>query len=129
MKKIILAVCIVIILIISVINRQMISSSIENIVYQSPCAVPRTYSIGSIDPRFKISKATFLAVTEQAASLWRNADGKSLFVYDPDAKLTINLVYDERQYLNNQVNDLNDQVETQKNTLKPEIADYERRAA
>jgi hypothetical protein len=129
MKKIIGIVIIVALLFFGILNRTALAASVENVVYQSPCATPRTYSIGSIDKRFNISKETFLADTKEAGDLWKNSDGESLFVYDPTSKLTINLIFDDRQYLNNQVTDLNNRVDVQKNSLKPEIADYEQQAA
>jgi hypothetical protein len=129
MKKIIIIVVLILALFIGYQNRTAIASGVEGVLFKSPCETPRTYSIGSIDPRFNISEEDFLSATQEAGNLWRNSDGEALFTYDPESKLTISLVYDERQYLNSQIENLNDQVEQQKGELKPEIADYERRAA
>lgn len=124
MKRLLTVIIIVVVLFLGFQNR----SALANLVYNSPCDTPKRYSIGAIDPRFNISQEEFLSATQEAANIWKNAEGKTLFVYDPEAKLKISLEYDERQYLNNQVDDLNTEIEEQKNTLKPEIADYERRA-
>lgn len=55
------------------------------------------YRIGEIDPRFNLSRENAEALAHQAADIWHLGAMKSLFVYDPNAQLTINLIYDERQ--------------------------------
>jgi len=129
MKKLAWIVCVIILLFLGFQNRTAIATTAENIFYQSPCQSPRSFTIGSVDQRFNISKEQFLSVAQEAGSIWKNADGQALFVYDPTSKLPISLIYDERQSLNNKVDALNNQVQQQKNTLKPEIAQYEQRAA
>lgn len=129
MKKLIGIILLIALLFLGYQNRTAFASSVEGIFYKSPCETPRTYTIGEIDPRFNISKEDFLSATQEAASMWKNAEGETLFVYDPESKLPISLIYDERQYLNTQIENLNNQVEQQKDELKPEIADYEQRAA
>ena len=65
-----------------------------------PCKQPIEYKIGTLDARFGVSEADFEKDITQAAGLWSQAEGKLLFVYDPNNKssdLTINLVYDTRQ--------------------------------
>lgn len=66
-------------------------------LFPAPCAKPITYSIGDLDPRFKLSKEAFLKDIERAEKVWEDAVAKPLFVYDPTSKFTINLTYDERQ--------------------------------
>jgi peptidoglycan hydrolase CwlO-like protein len=129
MKKLIGIALVLVIAVFGFLNRSAIASTAERTIYKSPCEAPRTYSIGTIDPRFNISKEDFLSATQEAGNMWKNSKGEPLFVYDPESKLTISLIYDERQYLNNQIDDLNSEVEQQKEELKPEIADYERRAS
>lgn len=63
----------------------------------SLCTTPMSYTIGTFDPRFNISKEKFLGIAREAAQMWEDAAGTSLFTYDPQGKLKINLVYDERQ--------------------------------
>ena len=55
------------------------------------------YSIGQVDPRFSLSKQQVQYVAQQAANIWDVGTGQSFFVYDPNAQLTINLIYDDRQ--------------------------------
>lgn len=62
-----------------------------------PCKQPITYSIGSFDTRFDISKEQFLKVLAKAEGIWEEPITRELFVYDPNGKLKINLVYDYRQ--------------------------------
>lgn len=63
----------------------------------SICDKPVRYKIGSIDPNFKINESEFLNKIQEASDLWKDAYGKTLFVYDTNSDLEINLIYDERQ--------------------------------
>jgi len=64
----------------------------------SPCSSPITYSIGSIDPRFGISKATLTTDLSEAEAIWEKPSGKNLFQYEAaGGDVTVNLVYDSRQ--------------------------------
>lgn len=63
-----------------------------------PCARPITYSIGTFDTRFGISRTNFLNAIAQAEQIWETPIHKDLFAYATDtASLKINLVYDQRQ--------------------------------
>jgi len=63
-----------------------------------PCASPVTYSIGSIDPKFGISKSTLVTDLQDAEGVWETASGKDLLQYEPTGgTVTVNLVYDSRQ--------------------------------
>lgn len=55
------------------------------------------YKIGQIDPRFNINAEKVQQLTQQAAEIWHTGTTQNLFVYDPNAQLSINLIYDERQ--------------------------------
>lgn len=64
----------------------------------APCSRPETYSLGSFDDRFHISRTDFLAAAGEAENIWEKAAGRDLFT--PVAEggvLTLNLVYDYRQ--------------------------------
>jgi len=64
----------------------------------SPCTSPVTYSIGSIDPRFNLSRDSFADDIAQAGIIWEVPEKKTLFQYLPaGGDVTINLVYDDRQ--------------------------------
>jgi hypothetical protein len=62
-----------------------------------PCATPITYSIGAVDPRFNTSTAALGRTASSAVAIWNSTAGKTLFRYDADAPLKLNLVYDERE--------------------------------
>ncbi|MBJ9986725.1 matrixin family metalloprotease [Acinetobacter sp. S40] len=55
------------------------------------------YRIGQVDPRFGLSEQQIIVLSQQASYIWQNGTGKSLFIYDPNAQLRINFIYDERQ--------------------------------
>lgn len=55
------------------------------------------FKIGTVDPRFNLSHQQLIQLSEEAIQIWQNGSGKSLLVYDPNAKLSINLVFDQRQ--------------------------------
>lgn len=63
----------------------------------APCAMPVAYRLGQIDERFGVTRPEVLEALRQAEALWERALGRELFVHDPAAQLTVNLVYDERQ--------------------------------
>lgn len=72
-----------------------------------PSDIRVRYAIGRIDPEFNVSFSEVLLLSEQAAHIWEQGVGKPLFVYDPQAKLKINLIYDERQQKSQYVRDMN----------------------
>lgn len=64
-----------------------------------PCATPIPYTIGTIDPRFKVSEQDVLSHLSEAAAIWNTAAGKTVLVYDPTNAhaMPVNFVYDTRQ--------------------------------
>lgn len=75
-----------------------------------PCDTPITYKIGTVDPRFGVATDTFETDIAQAASIWDRSINKTLFVYDPNGVLTVNLVYDSRQQITQQEQVLNSNI-------------------
>lgn len=128
MKKIILLLVFVILVIVGFFNRTTLTKTTYNLLYQSSCAAPKTFRIGSVDSRFNITKDELVQDAEEAGSAWKY-QGLVLMKYDPDSQMPINMVYDQRQYLDTQINNLNNQVSQQKNSLKPQIADYQQKVA
>ncbi|MBV9159948.1 MAG: matrixin family metalloprotease [Candidatus Kaiserbacteria bacterium] len=64
----------------------------------APCSRPVTYSLGAIDPRFKISTSSAEAAIASATSIWDKVSGKTLFAYVPrGGEVTVDFVYDDRQ--------------------------------
>lgn len=70
-------------------------SQFENILL--PCQQPITYSIGTFDARFGISKDNFSKAIVEAEQIWEKSAGKQLFVSVAGGSMKINLIYDYRQ--------------------------------
>jgi len=66
-----------------------------------PASCQAKYRIGTLDPRFGITREEFRHAIEDASSAW--AIDQKLFAYDPKGKLRINLVYDTRQKITQHV--------------------------
>ena len=68
-----------------------------------PCTVPIEFSIGTFDARFGLSQADFIDDVEQAGQVWTKAEGSKLFSYNSKGTLKINLIYDKRQQVTNEL--------------------------
>lgn len=55
------------------------------------------YRIAAIDPRFNLTESELKRISQQATDIWKQGLGQDFFVYDPDARLSIHLIYDQRQ--------------------------------
>ena len=64
---------------------------------QAVCPAPLAYSIGEIDESFDLSFDDARLALSDAESVWEDATGQNLFIYDGDAPFTVNFIYDERQ--------------------------------
>lgn len=62
-----------------------------------PLDVRVRYRIGEVDARFGLSRAEVYKLAEEAAMIWQHGTDREWFVYDENAKVSINLIYDERQ--------------------------------
>jgi len=62
------------------------------------CERPLHYRIGEVDDRFDLSSVAYRQLIQKAGHIWENALGQKLFVYDPAASFSLNLLYDERQH-------------------------------
>lgn len=101
---------------------------VRHLLSYSPCNTPITYKIGSIDSRFNLSTDEVIQATKEAAESWNSRSEKPIFAYDPDGKVTINFIYDQRQKLSTQVNELQKQLTTNKSALDPQIKAYNQRS-
>lgn len=93
---------------------------------------PTEYSIGQIDNRFGISKNEAVSLSKSAAYRWNKALGKKVLVYDANASLKIDFIYDQRQAdfdkLRTKIANLNlarTNASNTKQQLEQEIAEYE----
>lgn len=87
------------------------------VIGQKKCNEPISVSVESVDQRFKISKADAIKVTKDAVERWNTQGKKTLFVYDENSKLKVNLVYDERQAELDKITDLNDNLNTHRESV------------
>lgn len=95
----------------------------------SYCDQPIHYRVDTIDPKFNLTREQFLTDISQANDIWGKAYGKTLFTYDPTGKLSINMIYDERQSLTTQINNLEGSLEKDKQSLDPQMASYQKQSA
>lgn len=102
-------------------NRQNYQNLIDSL---HPCDKPITYRIDTVDPKFNLSRVKFMADVSAAAKIWSGAEGKNLFVYDPNGKLSINMIFDERQAESTKINQLDKQLTFEKSNLEAQIATY-----
>lgn len=68
-----------------------------NFIQPKPCSSPITYKIGTVDAGFGLSEVKLKTSLNSASKIWTKALDKDLFVYDKNGKVTINLIYDNRQ--------------------------------
>jgi peptidoglycan hydrolase CwlO-like protein len=97
------------------------------VVYYSPCDTPIPYSIGSIDSRFNVTKEELLVDAKSAANVWNTTQNKQLFVYDPESKFTINMVYDDRQALTSKITEMNSNLKQQQGEIDPKITAFKKK--
>ena len=101
-----------------------VTLSLDKLLHKSPCDKPISYSIGFVDKRFNIKADELKSNIANAANVWNKAEGKQLFIYEPEGKLQINMVYDQRQALTTQINKLEGQLQDGKQALQPQIDQY-----
>ncbi len=94
-----------------------------------PCVVPLAYSLGTIDERFKLETAEVEAIVAQAAAVWEQAVGRTLFRYEVGAPFTINFIYDERQARSEKAEVQKAALDQKENISKSVGAEYEKLVA
>ncbi|MCX6757118.1 MAG: hypothetical protein NTW35_03165, partial [Candidatus Nomurabacteria bacterium] len=68
-----------------------------NFLQPKPCTSPITYKLGTVDAGFGLSEAKLKLSLDSASKIWTKGLDKDLFIYDKNGKVTINLIYDNRQ--------------------------------
>jgi hypothetical protein len=127
MKKVIaLFVILAIILGIAVSPIGALASQKVRVAY-NPCNAPITYRIDEVDPQFHLTEEQFIQKVQQAANIWNTAYGKEIFMYDPEGKVGINLTFDGRQAINEEISSLEGNVTSKKDDLDAKRAEYEER--
>ena len=97
-------------------------------LYYYPCDHPISYRLGTIDPRFNLSRDAASANILAAAALWNTAATKTL-IQPSDTGLTVNFIYDARQGLASQINSAENKTNADKAALDKRIADFNAQAA
>lgn len=93
------------------------------------CDRPIHYRIDTVDARFDLSTDAFSSDVLDAAQIWNSMVGKNLFTYDPKGDLSINLIYDARQYLTTQISQQEQTVNSEKQSLKPQVSQFQKQSA
>lgn len=110
-------------------NQDQLKIQYDHYFYYSPCDSPLKYKIGSIDSKFYLSKDELIADLDQAAQIWNRAEGKKLLQFDPEAaQLEVEMIYDNRQALKTQINQLEGNLKQTNSSLQPSIAEYDKLA-
>jgi len=98
----------------------------------NPCRLPVRFKVGDYDQKFSISQSEMKEVAIESAQRWNTAFGRTVIEFDPNANLTVNLTYDERQAkrdeLNSELSGLNlanTDIETVKARLNALVAQYQ----
>lgn len=110
-------------------NQNQLKVQFDHYFYYSPCDYPLKYKIGSIDSKFNLSQDKLIADLDQAAQIWNQTEGKKLFQFDPQAQLEVDMIYDDRQALKTQINQLEGNLKQTDNSLQPNITEYDQLAA
>ncbi len=90
----------------------------------APCSAPIEYSLGQFDTKFGISREAFLSAVSQAEAIWEKPVGKPLFEYKDGGALKINLVYDNRQQVTQQLQTIGGTVKDTKVSYEAMKAEY-----
>jgi hypothetical protein len=92
----------------------------------APCSRPITYSIGSFDDRFGISREAFIKNLSEAETIWETAADRNLFEYKDGGKLIVNLIYDYRQASTQQLSTLENTIDSAQMRYTSLKAEYTR---
>lgn len=91
-----------------------------------PCKYPISYSIGSFDTRFGVSKEDFVSTLKDAEEMWETSINKDLFQYKENGSLKVNLIYDERQETTTELKKIENNVESTKSNYEALKIEYDK---
>lgn len=74
------------------------------------CDTPIRWKLGDIDPRFPLGRDAFLVSVIRSEAIWEKQLGKNLLMYDPDATFVVTTLFDERQKMTYDKQDLDENV-------------------
>lgn len=107
-------------------NKEL-QTKVYRTLYPSFCDQPISFQIDKVDSKFGISKEEFEAFTLSGANIWNKAYGEEIFTNNPEGKLKVNLVFDERQQLTNQIGQLSEKITQSEGQLKPSIESHKQK--
>ena len=91
----------------------------------SPCSEPITYSLGTFDTQFHITKTEFLTDLDKAEKIWEVAAKRELFTpVETGGTVTVNLIYDERQSATDKLKQIGIVIQDNKSTYNTLLAKY-----
>jgi len=93
------------------------------------CDAPVLYRIGPVDPRFGKTKEEVTGNVQRAGQLWNDLIGRELFVYQEQARLSVSLVFDERQGSLSVINKQKEDLDTKKEELNLSATQFETKKA
>lgn len=98
---------------------------LEKVFLYDACGSPRTYHLGTVDPRFDKTNSQLMSYIQQATDVWNAAAGKTLFVPAGDGTITVNFVYDDRQALSEKISTMEDHLSDEKGDLESRKTRFE----
>lgn len=98
----------------------------SSVIHFFPCSIPITYSIGSFDERFDISREDFIRDIARAETAWEDQAGKELFRYVVRrGDIKINLIYDQRQETTVKLGQIDTSIKGKQSTYDTLKTEYE----
>lgn len=94
-------------------------------INRTPCDLSIEYRIDQVDSRFGIEREEFTHSVKEAVGLWNDEVGRNIFVYSSDGELGVNLLFDKRQTISNEISALENELDETEKSLEPEIERYE----
>ncbi len=94
-----------------------------------PCRSPITYSLGTIDARFGVSKTALIKYLKEAENIWEKPSGKNLFEYQEGGGVVVNFVYDYRQQASDTMKASGIRIDKSQSSFDALKAQYDNRAA
>lgn len=95
-----------------------------------PCTIPLTYSLGTLDTQFGLSRGDFLMRIETAENAWEDVAGKELFKYaESGGDMTVNLIYDTRQATTEKLREIDENIGDKRENYESLKTEYERLSA
>ncbi len=89
------------------------------------CRTPVYYRIGNVDSRFGTDVETLKVLAQKAERVWEDPLSQDLFIYDANAELPINLIFDERQEQSDREQELKEDLEAKEGMSESVARQYE----